>query len=170
MDKEKTKGETLYESEILTGEFARLVGKTPQWIRQLTRDGVLKQCKRGRYILGGNLQAYIEYVQGGKEDSKKPRYVDAKTEHELIKKEKAELELRALKGELHEAKDVKAVMSDMILTFKSKMQSIPPRLGPQLDGEPAKKIESTLHKEISEALRSLVDYSPRLFSDTESDE
>ncbi|MCM3567863.1 hypothetical protein [Neobacillus mesonae] len=170
MGKEKAKGETLYDSEILTGEFARLVGKTPQWIRQLTRDGVLKQCKRGKYFLGENLQAYIEHVQGGKEDSKKPRYVDAKTEHELIKKEKAELELRAIKGQLHEAKDVRAVMTDMILTTKSKLQSIPARVSPQLDGEPASKIEKVLNTEISEALRSLSNYSPEQFMKSESDD
>lgn len=163
MAKEKAKGETLYESEILTGEFARLVGKTPQWIRQLTRDGILKQCKRGKYILGENLKAYIEHMQGGKEDSNKPRYVDAKTAHELIKKEKAEIELMTIKGQMHSAKDVKAVMSDMIITVKSKLQSIPSRIAPRLDQEPASVIEDVIHNEISAALQSLSEYSPKLF-------
>ncbi|MBT2717538.1 hypothetical protein [Bacillus sp. ISL-57] len=169
MAKEKTKGD-IHGTEILTNQLATIVGKTPQWIRQLTRDGVLKQSARGKYILSDAIQAYIEHVQGGKEDSNKPRYVDAKTEHEFIKKEKAELELRAIKGQLHESKDVRRVMSDMILTVKSKLLSIPARIGPQLDCEPAKKIESTLHNEISDALRSFTDYSPELFAKQESEE
>lgn len=168
MAKEKTKGDALHETEILTSQLASLLGKTPQWIRQLTRDGVLKQSRRGKYILRDAIQAYMEHIQGGKEDSNKPRYVDAKTEHELIKKEKAEIELRTLKGQMHEAKDVRTVMSDMVLTVKSKLQSIPARIAPQLDQEPANKIESVLHKEISDALRSFVEYSPDLFIKQES--
>lgn len=170
MAKGETKGESLNDKEVLTGELASLLGKTPQWIRQLTREGVLKQCRRGRYILRENIHLYIEHVQGGKDESGKLKYSDVKTEHELVKKEKAEMELRVLKGQLHEAKDVRAVMTDMILTVKAKLQSIPARVAPQLDQEPATTIEKTLDKEISGALRSLTDYSPELFRTKESDE
>jgi hypothetical protein len=170
MAKAKTKGDSIYDKEVLTGELGRIVGKTPQWIRQLTREGVLKQSGRGKYILSEAIQAYVLHAQGGKEDPNKPRYVDAKTEHELIKKEKAELELKALKGMLHESTDVQAVMSDMILTCKTKLQSIPARIAPRLDQESALTIEQVMDAEISEALKSLMNYSPELFKKQESDE
>lgn len=170
MAKVKAKGEKLHETEILTNQLASILGRTPQWVRSLTRDGVLKQSGRGKYILGETIQAYSEYIQGGKEDANKPRYVDAKTAHEFIKKEKAELELRAIKGQLHESKDVRAVMSDMILTVKSKLLSISTRISPQLDRESAKKIEEIIHKEISDALKSFVDYSPQLYEKKEREE
>lgn len=159
----KAKGEAIHETKILTSELGAIVGKTPQWIRQLTRDGVLKQVGRGKYILGDAVQAYIDHAAGGKEENGKPRYVDARTEHELIKKEKAEMELRALKGQLHEAKDVRMIMNDMIITAKSKLQAIPSRIAMQLENESATVIEETISREISEALKILSEYSPEKF-------
>lgn len=169
MAKTKTKGEFIHETKILTSELGAIVGKTPQWIRQLTRDGVLKQVGRGKYVLADAVQAYIDHVQGGKPDNSKPRYVDARTEHELIKKEKAELELRALKGQLHEAKDVRMIMSDMIITAKSKLQSISSRISIQLENESATVIEETISKEISEVLKTLTEYSPDKFIKSHED-
>lgn len=159
----KTKAETLSELEIGTSELAKLVGKTPQWIRQLTRDGILTQCARGKYKVGQNILAYIEHVSGGKEDNGKPRFVDAKTEHEMLKKEKTELQVRQLRGQLHDANDVRAVMGDIILSAKSKLLSFPIRISPQLEGESAKAIEKKLQDEITSILNVLVDYSPKLF-------
>jgi hypothetical protein len=167
MAKQKAKGEALHEREILTSELGAIVGKTPQWIRQLTREGVLKQVDRGKYILGESVQAYIEHVAGGSEDNKKPRLNDVKTEHELIKKEKSELELAKLRGELHAAKDVERVMSDMILSVKSKLLALPARLAPQLAHESAEVVEKVIRKEINVALSSLADYRPDMFGQRE---
>lgn len=170
MSKKQAKGETIKEQIVLTSELAAVIGKTPQWVRELTRDGVLKQISRGKYNLTESVQAYIKHVQNDGQDSDKPKYRDAKTEHELIKKEKSELELRALKGQLHEAKDVRRIMGDMIITAKARLQAIPMRIAPRLEDEPAVKIESELTKEISEALRALADYSPSMFEKDEQDD
>ncbi|MEV2824385.1 hypothetical protein ABNF73_23085, partial [Paenibacillus larvae] len=43
-----------------------------------------------------------------------PRFINEKTEHERIKKEKAALELAVMKGELHRAEDVRAEMADRV--------------------------------------------------------
>lgn len=163
MTKSKAKVENLATLEVGTSEFAKLVGKTPQWIRQLTRDGVLTQCGRGKYNLSENILAYIEHVSGGKEENGKPRYVDAKTEHEFLKKEKTELQVQQLRGQLHAAEDVRLVMGDMILSAKSKLLTLPVRIAGQLEGEPTKAIEQILKAEIEDTLTALVDYEPRLF-------
>lgn len=163
MPKSKAKPERVADREILTSELAQIIGKTPQWVRQLTRDGVLTQQSRGKYLLSEAVQAYIEHVSGGKEDDAKPRLVDYKTEHERIKAEKAALELAEMQGNLHSSEDVQVVMSDMIVTAKSKMLAIPSRVSLQLDGEPSTVIEKVLTKEISTALASLTDYNPTKF-------
>ncbi|MFJ8100408.1 hypothetical protein [Lysinibacillus sp. NPDC096212] len=163
MTKSKAKVDDIYILEIGTSEFAKLVGKTPQWIRQLTRDGVLTQCGRGRYNLGENILAYIEHISGGKEENGKPRYVDAKTEHEILKKEKTEMQLQQLRGQLHAAEDVRLVMGDMILSAKSKLLTLPARIAGQLEGESTKTIEQTLRTEIEDTLTVLVEYSPQMF-------
>ncbi|WP_160045739.1 hypothetical protein, partial [Paenibacillus sp. USDA918EY] len=113
--------------------MAAIVGKTPQWIRQLTRDGVLKQVDRGKYLLAEAVQAYCEHVSGGREDDKKPRFIDEKTEHERIKKEKAAIELEQLKGNLHAAADVEMLLSDLILTTKSRLLAVPNRIATECE-------------------------------------
>lgn len=167
MAKGHEKEVALHETEVLTSVLGSIVGKTPQWIRQLTRDGVLTQSSRGKYFLGQAVQAYIEHAAGGKEDDGRPRYIDEKTEHERIKKEKAALELAQMRGELHAAEDVEAVMSDMLAAFRQKILSIPTRLAPQITGiEEINVIKGHLTRAMNDALSELSDYDPEKFKDT----
>ncbi|WP_244908254.1 hypothetical protein [Paenibacillus campinasensis] len=160
----KAKAENLQDKEVITSELAAIVGKTPQWIRQLTRDGVLKQVGRGKYLLAEAVQAYCEHVSGGKEDDKKPRFIDEKTEHERIKKEKAALELAEMQGELHRSADVEAVMNDMLGAFRQRIRAIPMRLAPELIGQgELNVIKGRLSAALDEALAELADYDPELF-------
>lgn len=147
-------------SIVGTGELAAIVGKSDRWIRQLTGEGVLSQVKRGKYILGESVQAYIEHASGGKEDKGKPRYIDEKTEHERLKKEKASLELQRLRGELHLTKDVEKLVTDMIITTKAKLQAIPTKLAPKLENEPATIVEKEIRREINAVLESLAQFEP----------
>ncbi|MFD0710622.1 hypothetical protein [Paenibacillus sp. GCM10027626] len=156
----KAKEVALHEKEVLTSELGAVVGKTPQWIRQLTRDGVLKLVGRGKYILGDAVQAYIEHVSGGKEEDNKPRFIDEKTEHERLKKERAALELSLLRGDLHKTEDVEKFVANMILSVKSKLQAIPTRLAPQLENESTGFIETSIRREINAALSGLTEYEP----------
>lgn len=169
MTKSKAKVDDFTTLEIGTSEFAKMVGKTPQWIRQLTRDGVLTQCGRGKYNMAENIIAYIEHVSGGKEEDGKPRHIDVKTEHEILKKEKTELQVQQLRGQLHAAEDVRLVMGDMILSAKSKLLTLPTRIAGQLEGESTKTIEQTLRTEIEDALTVLVNYSPQMFEKESSE-
>lgn len=153
-----------HELEIQTGELAAIVGKSDRWIRQLTKDKILTQVDRGKYILGETVQAYIEHVTGGKEEDNKPRFIDHKTEHERIKTEKAQLQLAQMRGELHTSEDVEAVMSDMLTAFRQKILTIPTKLAPQLTGiEDINIIKARLTKDLYEALTELSDYNPDLF-------
>lgn len=160
----------LHEREIKGGELAAIVGKTSRWIRQLTTDGVLTQVGRGTYILGDALRAYIEHASGGKEDDKKPRLIDHKTEHERIKSERAALELARMRGELHAAEDVEAVMNDMLTAFRQKILALPTKLAPQLVGiDDIGKVKAALTKDLHEALAELSNYDPELFKDVGAD-
>lgn len=155
---------------IGTSELAAIVGKTPQWIRQLTRDGILKQVGRGKYILSDAVKAYCEYIAGGKEDDKRPRFIDEKTEHERIKKEKAALELAEMQGELHRSEDVEAVMNDMLGAFRQRIRAIPMRLAPELIGKSELNlVKGVLSVALDEALSELADYDPELFREEHDD-
>lgn len=153
-----------HETEVITSELAEIVGKSAQWIRQLTRDGVLKQSGRGKYVLGQSVQAYITHASGGKEEDQRPRLIDHKTEHERIKTEKAQLELAQMRGELHRSDDVEMVMSDMLNAFRQKILAIPTKLAPQLTGiEEIPILKARLTNALYEALNELKDYDPSLF-------
>lgn len=167
MAKKQTKADEvpLHEQEVLTSELGAVIGKSAVWVRQLTRDKVLHQVSRGKYNLGEAVQAYIEHASGGKEDDGKPRLVDEKTEHERIKKERAALELQRIKGELHNAADVEQIMTDMILSAKSRLQALPQRLAPKLANEPAGVIERVITEEVNAALSSLATYEPSMFQE-----
>ena len=143
---------------VQTSELAAIVGKSDRWIRQLTTDGILKQVKRGKYILSDAVQAYIAHIEGGKADDNRPRLRDEQAELTRIKKEIADLELSRLRGELHHAKDVETLVSDLILTTKAKLQAIPTKLAPRLDGEPSTVIEREIRKEINSVLQALADH------------
>lgn len=160
MGNQKAKVESQQDREVITSELAAIVGKTPQWIRQLTRDGVLKQVGRGKYLLAESVQAYCEHISGGKEEDKKPRLIDYKTEHEKAKAEKAALELEQMKGNLHAAADVEILLSDLILTTKSRLLAVPNRIATECENEPADVVESVVRREIETALSALAKYTP----------
>lgn len=80
-----------------TTEFAALVGKTKQWINQLTREGVLEQVSRGKYDLQKAMQAYIAHVTGTPEEGK-ISFADEKAQHEQIKKEIAPLKSQSMRN------------------------------------------------------------------------
>lgn len=163
MPKGKAEVVELVDQEIGTGELAKLVGKSDRWIRQLTSQGILAQSGRGKYKLGVTLSAYIEHMSGGKAGEEKLSHADVKAEHEMLKKEKTEMQLQQMRGELHSSDHVRALMGEMILSAKSKLLSIPVRVSTQLEGESSKSIEKRLNEEINNVLSVLADYNPGQF-------
>lgn len=58
MAKPKAKTDRLQDREVSTSELAVIVGKSPQWIRKLTRDNFLIYVGRGKYMLGECVQVF----------------------------------------------------------------------------------------------------------------
>jgi len=124
-----------YEAKVI----AQLFNLSIRRIQQLTADGVIETVKTQggrRYDLIPTIQRYIKFLQdkaAGREKVEK----DAKNESEKLeaetrlkqaKAEVAELELEELRGELHRAEDVEAVMTDHILLLRSMIIALPGRL------------------------------------------
>lgn len=169
MAEAKKKKINIADMEISTSDLAAIVGKTSRWIRNLTAEGSLKQSSRGKYILSEAIQAYIEHVTGGSKGDGKLTYTDHKTEHERIKSQKAALELAEKQGNLHSTDDIRAVMGEMIITAKTKLLAIPPRVSLKLDKEPSTVVEQVLNQEITAALAGLTEYNPGLFNQKAGD-
>ncbi|MEN1985271.1 hypothetical protein [Paenibacillus hubeiensis] len=145
---------------IGTNELAACIGKTKQWVAQLTRDGVLTQVARGKYELASTMQAYIRHVTGTAEEGK-ISLAEEKAAHEQIKKEMAMLELQKLRGDLHTTGDVLDAWGELVVAFRERLQGLPPRIaGTVAHMNDEKEVRIKLETLIDEALTELAKYDP----------
>jgi len=125
----------LYEAKVI----AQLFNVSVRRIQQLTQDGTIDTIKTEsgrRYDLIPTIQKYIKYLQDratGREKAQKDannesEKLEAEAKLKRAKAEVADLELKELKGELHRAEDVEAVMTDHILLLRSMILAMPGRL------------------------------------------
>lgn len=88
-------------------------------------------------------------------------------EHALLeraKREKVELELAAMRGQMHYSEDVERVMNDMLSNFRSKLLALPTRAAPMLIARnDIGDIQELLYKEVLEVLKELSNYDPEEF-------
>lgn len=167
---------------VNTKVLANIFGLTERRVRQLVEEGVIDRIGHGRYDLQDSLKKYIAFLRAAAsaevDSSKVKENLDyEKFLHERAKREKAELELAHIKGELHHSADVEKVMNDMLGAFRSKLLALPAKLAPLLIAQnTVATIQDMLQNEIYEALNELSDYDPILFygpeylQDIESDD
>ena len=114
------------------------------------------------YLLEQGVQEYIEYkinAETGRRASISKEEVQA--EHEEVKKQISLLKLRKLRRELHEAGDVEAFLSDMLIRFKTRLLAVPPKLAMEVAGEgDLNIIIQTIKKALEEVLSELAEYNP----------
>lgn len=150
---------------------ANVFGVTVRRIQQLTQDGVLSteavDGGRRKYDLAQSIQGYVAYWKNkatGNEKTKK----DAANESDKLaaevrlknaKAETAELELEELRGTLHSAEDVEAVMTDHILLLRSMILALPGRLAVDVCGAATPAAAADIIKtECYAMLNQLADY------------
>jgi len=155
-------GAPLYPTKVI----AKLFNLTERRIQQLTKEGVIQQAAQGRYELAPTIQGYIKYLQErafgrGNTDS------DLQKEKILLtraNRQKAELEVQVMRGELHRSEDVRRVMNDMLGAFRARCLAIPTRAAPKLiDQKDIAVIQDILKAEVYEALAELSEYDPEVF-------
>jgi phage terminase Nu1 subunit (DNA packaging protein) len=138
-------------------------------IQQMAKSEIIHQKKRGIFSLQDVVQSYIGFLKKGQASSPgEAAALDYNTEKTLLTKaqrEKAELEVAVIRGELHRGEDVRAVMGNMIIACKSKLCSIPSKLAPQLLAQTdIPVLQDIIKREIDEALKELSDYNAKSFN------
>lgn len=151
------------DTQIGVTQLAAMLRKSPQWIAQLTRDGVLQKGAKGKYHLADTIEAYIGHVTGASEEKSGPKKSDFDREIAEIKRDKARIELEELRGNVHFAEDVQRVMADIIVTAKTKLLAIPSRVAPKAANEPSPVVQQLIEAEIFAALEALAAYDPAIF-------
>ena len=139
-------------------ELAQCLGISSRRVRE---EGLFKihQETKG-YNLEKCIQEYIDYkvnAETGRRASISKEEVQA--EHEEVKKQISLLKLRKLRRELHEASDVEAFLTDMLIRFKNHLLEVPAKLAMQISGETdVNSMIQVIKKEMLSVLEELSNY------------
>lgn len=144
-------------------ELAQCLGISTRQVRNLKQEGMFETVKGSRgYALETCVQEYVNFkinAEMGRSASISIEKIRA--DHEEVKKNISIMKLRRLRRELHEAADVEAFLSDMLIKFKNRLLSLPAKMAIQVAGEKdINKIIQALTKGIYEALDELSEYDP----------
>lgn len=159
--------EILVSSKVLESLF----GVKDRTIRDLADKGIIKRDSHGKYLFWNSAKNYITALKvsnAGKntktEDNESDLDLDTeKALHEHVKRQITDIKLQLIKGQVHKAEDVEAVMTNMFAKFKSKMIALPSKLAKKLEGKSRTEIQKILKKEIDNALVELAAYNPADF-------
>lgn len=144
-------------------ELAQCIGISTRQIRNLKSEGMFRTVENEKgYRLEKCVQEYINFkvnAELGRRTSITKEEVQA--EHEEVKKQISMLKLRKLRRELHEAADVEVFLSDMLVHFRNRLLSLPPKLAMELSGESdLNQMILTIQKELNNTLEELSKYDP----------
>lgn len=142
--------------------IAKVLQIDPRRVRQLEKEGILtKHETEGLYYIPDCAQSYYQFKL---KPTSAANYENEKALHEKAKREKAEMSNAKLRGQLHDAKDVELIMTNMLVNFRNKMLGLPSKLAGKLVRQKNINIIShELEKAIKEALMELSEYDPVLF-------
>lgn len=170
----KKRPEDIGEIVVNTDTLAKLFGFTRQRINQLAKEGILEKKGPGRWPLLKNVQKYIEFLRASvnerNDEKAQALYWHEKALHEKAKREIAEIRLARLKNQVHDAADVEFVITNMLVTFRNRVLSIPDKLAPKVIGvKNLYEISETIRQELQEALMELSEYDPAMFVGEDDD-
>jgi phage terminase Nu1 subunit (DNA packaging protein) len=149
---------------VTTKELSEILGLSDRRIRQLENEGSLVKITHGKFDLPQSIQKYIQVI---KEQSESDEEIDLTTERTLLtraNRQKVELELKIMQGELHRSEDIEQVMNDMLGTSRARLLGIPGKIASKLIAlTEVEVIKNIIKTEIYEALQELSDYDPHVF-------
>ena len=151
--------------------IAQVLDISERHVRRLTDDGVLEEFSHGNYKLLPAVQGYINHLRAQvSDDDSTSNYNVEKARLTRLKREDAELDLQIKRNELHRSADVEFIMTNMLIAFKAKLETLPHKALPAILGTPdgddkADRVAEILKTSIGEALNELTGYSPELFDE-----
>jgi len=151
--------------------IAKVLTISENRVKQLTKEGKIEEFSPGYYKLLPAVQGYIGYLQSLiSDDDLSSDYSQEKARLTRIKREDAELDLQVKRNELHHAHIVEFIVTNYILAFKAKMETMPFKVLPLLmaipeGSEKSENILEVLKKSTSDALQELAAYNPEDFTE-----
>jgi phage terminase Nu1 subunit (DNA packaging protein) len=159
-----------FSNVVTTAQISEILGVSKRRIQQLADDGALVRLNRGHYDLAASIQTFIDFQI---EKNKPNDEIDKDVEQALwtrAKKEKTQLEVKIIKGELHRSKDVERIMSDMLGAFRARLLNLPDKVAPMLIAKTElQEIQEIVKLATFEALNELSEYDPEVYYDYSTD-
>jgi phage terminase Nu1 subunit (DNA packaging protein) len=142
-------------------ELANALDLSERRINQLVSEGTLEKGNDGKFNIYSAIESYVKKTHGLDADLS---YEVERAEHEQIKKEMAQIRLDKLRNKVHDAKDVELVLTNMLVTFRTRMLGIPSQVAPRILGKKdLASVIGDITTEIKEALKELSEYNPEMF-------
>ena len=148
-------------------ELAECLGVSPRNIRDISKDfGIFEKNDSGKYELNTCVKEYIEYKLDLDSSRAKGLNLEAlKARHEEIKIQMSLEKLREYKAETHRSEDVEEFLSNMLVSFKNKLSTLPSKLAMEIMGETDTNVAiKKVEEEIDIALNELSGYDPNKIS------
>lgn len=164
------KQETAEEEYVTSAVVGRYLGYSAKTVQQFTGNGIIEtiETPRGRrYDLPATCRQYVKYLSDKAYGREKREAIEKLEEEKLtaeveIKKSKAEaakLELAELRGKMHRAEDVEAIMTDHVLFLRSMLMAMPGKLAVDLSNlHTASEMAERVKQEVYYILNNLADY------------
>src|ERR1700688_4760801 len=141
---------------------AQALNLDPRRVQQLVKEGMPKEG-RGQYDPVKCMLWYIRYLQAALE-RRSVQMTDgtfAGEREERVRLLRADADLREIelakeRSHLVAIPDIEQMFTDLVLTTKARIMAIPPRLAPELVGEPSRvMIQAKIEKACNESLAYL---------------
>lgn len=151
---------------VKTADFARLIGKTNQWVGQLVAQGTIVRddTEHGSLLeLGRNMTAYIQYLESRNAEKKEDKIdLEKRRAESVLKKAKAAvamMQANELRGTMHRAEDVEAMTTDLLMSVRGILLALPGRLATIIAPEMTPAMASELIKtECESAMKEISEY------------
>lgn len=148
--------------------MGEVIGVGDRQIRNLAEQGILVRDSHGKYMFLKSLKNYILNLKIAKagvniasEMENQDYYLKGEqAKHEHLKSMLTDLKLQLARGQLHKSEDVERVITNMFVSFRSKMEALPYMLAPKLANKDRLEIANILKEHIDAALVELADYNP----------
>lgn len=135
---------------------------TPRRIQQLAGEG-LPRVTRGKYDVDAVLDWYIAKLErqlARQTDEDGDIALREKEEMRLLsaKADLQEIDLASKRGELVAIADVEKQMTDLVITTKARILTVPARVAPEILGEQSRvMVQAKIEKSLKEALSHLAE-------------
>lgn len=120
-----------------TEEISVVFGITPQWVRKLSKEGVIPQSSRGKFDLFPTIKRYVAYLKESQKEQSSPsdqrkmkaRKLKAETEEREARAKFAEIQLDEKLGKLINREDVIKEWSGRCVEVKAALLGLSQEIG-----------------------------------------